>query len=152
MVRHTARHVMRCHLTQDTRAQNILDDVASSTCVLRVWRATCGRTASSTARGWRQGLTLVHFSAQPKPFRSHLPVSPCLIDWGKSCAQRIPQNVLTLSRIVDKCRPQGGGGGGGRGVERIQRGVLGAAPVRRCSLTPSNPRWKRLELSPYTKK
>ena len=29
-----------------------------------------------------QGLTLVHFSAQPKPFWSHLPVSPCLIDWG----------------------------------------------------------------------
>jgi len=30
-----------------------------------------------------QGLTFVHFSAQPKPFWSHLPVSPCLIDWGK---------------------------------------------------------------------
>jgi len=30
-----------------------------------------------------QGLTHVHFSAQPKPFRSHLPVSPCLKDWGK---------------------------------------------------------------------
>ena len=29
-----------------------------------------------------QGLTLVHFSAQPKPFWSHLPTSPCLIDWG----------------------------------------------------------------------
>ena len=27
--------------------------------------------------------TLVHFSAQPKPFWSHLPVSPCLIEWGK---------------------------------------------------------------------
>jgi hypothetical protein len=26
--------------------------------------------------GLRQGLTLVHFSAQPKPFWSHLPVSP----------------------------------------------------------------------------
>jgi hypothetical protein len=31
----------------------------------------------------RQGLTLVHFSAQPKPFWSHHPVSPCLINWGK---------------------------------------------------------------------
>jgi hypothetical protein len=30
-----------------------------------------------------QGLTHVHFIAQPKPFCSHLPVSPCLIDWGK---------------------------------------------------------------------
>jgi hypothetical protein len=29
-----------------------------------------------------QGLTLVHFSAQPKPLWSHLPVSPCVIDWG----------------------------------------------------------------------
>jgi hypothetical protein len=29
-----------------------------------------------------QGLTLVHFSAQPRSFLSHLPVSPCLIDWG----------------------------------------------------------------------
>jgi hypothetical protein len=31
----------------------------------------------------RQGLTLDHYSAQPKPFWSHLPVSLCLIDWGK---------------------------------------------------------------------
>jgi len=30
-----------------------------------------------------QGLTLVHFSAQPKPCWSHLSFSPCLIDWGE---------------------------------------------------------------------
>ena len=30
-----------------------------------------------------QGLTLVHFSPQPEPFMSHVPVSPCLIDWEK---------------------------------------------------------------------
>jgi len=30
-----------------------------------------------------QGLTLVHLSPQPKPVWSHLPMSPCLIDWGK---------------------------------------------------------------------
>jgi len=30
-----------------------------------------------------QGLTLVLFSTQPKPFWSHLPVSPCLIEWGE---------------------------------------------------------------------
>jgi hypothetical protein len=48
-----------------------------------------------------QGLTLVHFSAQPKPFWSHLPVYPCLIDWGEimhptyPTTQRIQQNVLT---------------------------------------------------------
>ena len=28
-----------------------------------------------------QGLALVHFSAQPKPFWSHFSVSTCLIDW-----------------------------------------------------------------------
>ena len=37
------------------------------------------RSASSCC----QGLTLAHSSAQPKPFWSHLPESPCLIDWGK---------------------------------------------------------------------
>jgi len=31
----------------------------------------------------RQGLTLVHFSVQLKRFWSHLPVSLCLIDWGR---------------------------------------------------------------------
>jgi len=30
-----------------------------------------------------QGLTLVHISFQPKPSLSHLPVSPCLIDYGE---------------------------------------------------------------------
>jgi len=30
---------------------------------------------------------------------------PCIIDWGKSCAQRIPLNVLMLSKIVDECTP-----------------------------------------------
>ena len=34
-----------------------------------------------TQRG--QGLTLAHFAAQPKPFWSNLPVSPCLINCGK---------------------------------------------------------------------
>ena len=38
--------------------------------------------AAAAAAAWSQGLTLVHFSAQPKPFWSHLPVYPCLIDWG----------------------------------------------------------------------
>jgi hypothetical protein len=57
------------------------------------------------ARARCQGLTFVHFSAQQKPFWSHLPVCPCLIDWGKSCTRRIQQNVLTLSRKVDECKP-----------------------------------------------
>jgi hypothetical protein len=37
-----------------------------------------------------QGLTLVQFSAQPKPFRSHLPVSPCLTDWGEIMYRTYP--------------------------------------------------------------
>jgi len=41
--------------------------------------APCGYTACAS---WGQGLTLLHFLAQPKPFWSHLPVSPCLIDLG----------------------------------------------------------------------
>jgi len=32
-------------------------------------------------------------------------LSPCLIDWGKSCTQCIPQNVHPLSRQVDECKP-----------------------------------------------
>jgi len=69
-----------------------------------------------------QGPTLVHFSAQPKPFFSHLPVSPCLIDWGKSCTQRIASNVHMLSRKVDECKPlaRGGRGQGGQGQGRGQ--------------------------------
>ena len=41
------------------------------------------RNMMPTPASSRQGLTLVHFSAHPKPFWSHLPVSPCLIDWEK---------------------------------------------------------------------
>ena len=37
-----------------------------------------------------QGLTLVHFSAQPKPCRSHLFLSPCLIDWGEMMHPTLP--------------------------------------------------------------
>ena len=37
-----------------------------------------------------QGLTLVHFSAQRKPFWSHLLASPCLLDWGKVMHPRHP--------------------------------------------------------------
>jgi len=52
-----------------------------------------------------QGLTLVHFSAQPKPFWSHLPVSPCLIDWGNIMHPTYPTQCATLSRKVDDCKP-----------------------------------------------
>ena len=59
-----------------------------------------GRDTRGRVRAMRQGLTLVHFSAQPKPFWSLLPVSPCLINWGKimhpthptQCAYVEPKN------------------------------------------------------------
>jgi hypothetical protein len=115
---HIARHVTGCHQTQERNE--------GSGRVSVMWRATCSCPYSADERGvlpdngrglagrrqlpWRapgeaQGLTLVHFSAQPKPFLSHRPVSPCVIDWGKSCTRRIPQNVLMLSRKVDECKP-----------------------------------------------
>ena len=37
-------------------------------------------------------VTLVHVSARPKPFWSHLPVSPCLIDWGNIMHPTYPAN------------------------------------------------------------
>ena len=42
-----------------------------------------GRGRGGGGGAQRQGLILVHFSAQPKPFWSHLPVPPCLIDCEK---------------------------------------------------------------------
>jgi hypothetical protein len=44
-------------------------------------RLTCtARVKNVPARGaFCQGLTLVHFSAQPKPSSSHYAVAPCLI-------------------------------------------------------------------------
>jgi len=41
----------------------------------------------------RQGLTLFHFTAQPKnPFWSHIPVTPCLIRWGENTHPTCPKN------------------------------------------------------------
>jgi len=40
-------------------------------------------SGESGSGGGGQRLTLVPFSAQPKPFWSHLPVSPSIIDWGE---------------------------------------------------------------------
>jgi len=44
------------------------------------WTWSMWTSGTSAAR---QGLTLVHFPAQPKLFWSHLPMFPCLMDWGK---------------------------------------------------------------------
>ena len=57
---------------------------------------------------------------------------------GKSCTQRIPQNVLTLSRKVDDCKPlQGGAGGGGDDGGRGDAGPAG--PGRAAHLPPPRP-------------
>jgi hypothetical protein len=72
-------------------------------------------------------------------------VSPCLTDWGKSCTQRVPQNVLTLSRKVDECKPLA------LGPKEYWSSswnrfdffiVMGSVMdlVGRCKLTLSNPR------------
>jgi len=58
----------------------------------------CTSRNSSTSYQW---LTLVHFSAQPKPFRSRLPVSPCLIDWGKI----VHPTYLTKCGQTSSCPP-----------------------------------------------
>jgi len=49
------------------------------------WRCGTSTPRTGTARRCtpRQGLTLVPFSAQPKPLWLHLSVSPSLIDWGE---------------------------------------------------------------------
>jgi len=62
-----------------------------------------GRYMAGSTPSWKsmrsgashQGLTLLHFSAQPKPFWSHLPVSPCLIDWGGINAQNISHKMCS---------------------------------------------------------
>ena len=51
--------------------------------ILRAQGVNLPRHRHRVSTAENQGLTLVHFSAQPKPFWSHLPMSPCLIDWGK---------------------------------------------------------------------
>jgi hypothetical protein len=44
------------------------------------WGATCRLREGDSREGEGQGLTLVHFQAQPKPCWSHLHVFACLID------------------------------------------------------------------------
>ena len=46
-------------------------------------RRPAGMSVQASAEVGRahQGLALLHFSDQPKPFWSHLPVSLCLIEW-----------------------------------------------------------------------
>ena len=84
-------------------------------------RRCLGTPCTRTRARRRQGLTLVHFSAQ---------LEPCLsLNLTKS-TQHIPQEVLTLSRKVDERKPLGGGGlsaggaRGGRGGARLPQWAL----------------------------
>jgi len=95
----------------DIRAEVEEDIQRRSTGVCRDNAAPCLRAAAAEPRvldvahlracevqprAVRQGLTLVHFSAQPKPFWSPLHVSHGLIDWGKIMHPIYPTNVLRL--------------------------------------------------------
>jgi hypothetical protein len=45
------------------------------------WRTTLWNDIDTTAM--EAGAHTRHFAAQPQPYWSHLPVSPCVIDWGE---------------------------------------------------------------------
>ena len=68
-----------------------MDDVAALPVMWRPRAATsCSTSGPMERNAWSQGPTLLHFSAQPKPFRSHLPVYPCLIDRGEIMHRTYP--------------------------------------------------------------
>jgi len=71
--------------------------------------------------GGGQGLTLVHFSAQPKPFWSHLPVSHCLIDWGKPMHPTYPTKYAHVESKSGRGSAPGRRRGWQRGRGRQQR-------------------------------
>ena len=94
-------------------------------------RVRTGRSRPCTPR---QGLTLVHFSAQLEPFLTqNTPYHPLIPPDAASSSPKqpltappIPQGVLTLSQEVDECKPLPRGGGdagaeGGRGGGRRRR-------------------------------
>ena len=102
--------------------------------------------------GCGQGLTLVRYSAQPKPFCSHLPVSPCLIDGGKSIHPTCPTKYACTESNSERVSAPGCGyaGGGAVGGRRAYIFNVCVAPHRRrqvgrCRLPLSNPHRKRLE-------
>jgi len=55
-------------------------------------------SGAGSASAWWQGLTLVDFSAQPKLFWSHLPVSPCLIDCGEIMRPTYPTECANVEQ------------------------------------------------------
>jgi len=55
-----------------------------------------GGSAAGMRSAFHQGLTLVHFSAQPMPFWSHTHVSLCLIDWGKIMHPTYPKKCAYI--------------------------------------------------------
>jgi len=65
-------------------------------------RCCCGAAAAAAqgeAAAEAGAFTLVRFSAEPKPFWSHLLVSPCLIDWVKIKHLTYPTKCAYVEQI-----------------------------------------------------
>ena len=103
--------------TPGPRAQTGTNTQASPTTRRkRRWSSWTCRICWAPA-GWRQGLTHVHFLAQPEPFltrntpQTHPTTPEHSLKHPKQPlnAPPVPLKALTLSRRVDECRPLGGG-------------------------------------------
>ena len=79
--------------------------------------------------GGGQRLKLVHFSAQPKPFRSHLPVSPYLIDCRKIMHPTYPTKCAYVEPKSGRALAPGGGP---RRIRRRRQAAGGAGRRRRA--------------------
>ena len=102
-------------------------------------RSSIGSDAGTSGQGQMgggQGLTHVHFIAQPKPFWSHLTVSPCLIDWGKIMHPTYPTKCAYVEPKIGRAQALGSG-------------ATTAAPVGRTSMVSlTSMRSGRRALSP----
>jgi hypothetical protein len=94
----------------------------------------CARAQAHDVTG-DQGLTLVHFSAEPQPFWSHLPVSPNLIDWGKIMHPMYPTKCAHVELKSGRVSaPAGDQRGGLHGIDTalaFHRG-LGLQALAQC--------------------
>ena len=98
------------HAKSSSERELGLDGISSARTALAVVGVRSPRGVALGSMPLKQGLTLVHFSAQPKPCWSHLSLSTCLIDWGKIMHPTYPTKcAYMLSRIVDECKSLPGG-------------------------------------------
>ena len=111
----------------------------------RRWRC-CTAWPSTWRGGWRQGLTLVHFSAQPKPYWSHLPMSLCIIDWGEIMHPTYPTKCSYVKRKSGRVwapswRRRSAGDRSSRSTSRRPRSRW--ATRRRARQSGVTPCWRR---------